>query len=114
LKLAGRRGDHSIDQPRGRVNWRESARDRSLRVRARARRRIETATERDTGSTPACRGRCEPTENTTDARPKEGDMRKATTRRTRATARDSYPRDLVGFAARLPDPKWPGGARLAP
>jgi len=40
-------------------------------------------------------------------------MRKATTRRTRATARDSYPRDLVGFGARLPDPKWPGGARLA-
>lgn len=27
-------------------------------------------------------------------------------------ARD-YPRDLVGYGARLPDPKWPGGARVA-
>lgn len=25
----------------------------------------------------------------------------------------SYPRDLVGYGKRLPDPKWPGGARLA-
>jgi putative urate catabolism protein len=24
-----------------------------------------------------------------------------------------YPRDLVGYGAKLPDPKWPGGARLA-
>ena len=24
-----------------------------------------------------------------------------------------YPRDLVGYGKRLPDPKWPGGARLA-
>ena len=25
----------------------------------------------------------------------------------------SYPRDLVGYGATRPDPKWPGGARLA-
>ena len=25
----------------------------------------------------------------------------------------AYPRDLVGYGRRLPDPKWPGGARLA-
>ena len=25
----------------------------------------------------------------------------------------TYPRDLVGSGADLPDPKWPGGARLA-
>ena len=25
----------------------------------------------------------------------------------------SYPRDLVGYADQLPDPHWPGGARLA-
>ncbi len=25
----------------------------------------------------------------------------------------NYPRDLVGFGAKLPDPKWPGGARIA-
>ncbi len=25
----------------------------------------------------------------------------------------TYPRDLVGYGADLPDPKWPGGARLA-
>src|SRR2546430_11103478 len=24
-----------------------------------------------------------------------------------------YPRDLVGYGKRLPDPKWPDGARLA-
>src|SRR5260370_37795824 len=24
-----------------------------------------------------------------------------------------YPRDLVGYGKRLPDPKWPGQARLA-
>jgi hypothetical protein len=24
-----------------------------------------------------------------------------------------YPRDLVGYADQLPDPRWPGGARLA-
>ena len=24
-----------------------------------------------------------------------------------------YPRDLVGYGARLPDPQWPGGARVA-
>ena len=27
--------------------------------------------------------------------------------------RDGYPRDLVGYGATLPDPKWPGRARLA-
>ncbi len=25
----------------------------------------------------------------------------------------TYPRDLIGYGARRPDPKWPGGARLA-
>ena len=25
----------------------------------------------------------------------------------------SYPRDLVGYADQPPDPRWPGGARLA-
>jgi putative urate catabolism protein len=25
----------------------------------------------------------------------------------------SYPRDLIGYGARAPDPRWPGGARLA-
>ena len=30
-----------------------------------------------------------------------------------ARARDDYPRDLVGYGAKLPDPKWPGAARLA-
>jgi len=25
----------------------------------------------------------------------------------------SYPRDLVGYGRNPPDPKWPGGARLA-
>src|SRR4051794_9894977 len=25
----------------------------------------------------------------------------------------AYPRDLVGYGKRLPDPKWPDGARLA-
>src|SRR5262249_4960676 len=25
----------------------------------------------------------------------------------------NYPRDLVGYGPRTPDPKWPGGARLA-
>lgn len=24
-----------------------------------------------------------------------------------------YPRDMVGYGAKLPDPKWPGGARIA-
>ena len=24
-----------------------------------------------------------------------------------------YPRDMVGYGKRLPDPKWPGQARLA-
>jgi allantoinase len=24
-----------------------------------------------------------------------------------------YPRDLTGYGRRLPDPKWPGGARIA-
>ena len=27
--------------------------------------------------------------------------------------RGNYPRDLVGYGKRPPDPKWPGGARLA-
>jgi putative urate catabolism protein len=26
---------------------------------------------------------------------------------------DDYPRDLVGYGRELPDPRWPGGARLA-
>jgi putative urate catabolism protein len=26
---------------------------------------------------------------------------------------DRYPRDMIGYGARPPDPKWPGGARLA-
>lgn len=26
---------------------------------------------------------------------------------------ESYPRDLIGYGANPPDPKWPGGARLA-
>ena len=26
---------------------------------------------------------------------------------------NSYPRDLVGYGSRPPDPKWPAGARLA-
>src|ERR1700694_6344297 len=26
---------------------------------------------------------------------------------------DQHPRDSVGYGARPPDPKWPGGARLA-
>src|SRR4051794_16338200 len=25
----------------------------------------------------------------------------------------AYPRDLVGYGKHLPDPKWPGGARVA-
>ena len=25
----------------------------------------------------------------------------------------SYPRDLIGYGRRTPDPRWPGGARLA-
>ena len=25
----------------------------------------------------------------------------------------AYPRDMVGYGANPPDPKWPGGARLA-
>ena len=34
--------------------------------------------------------------------------------RKRAQAKPAaYPRDLVGYGRRLPDPKWPGGARLA-
>ena len=24
-----------------------------------------------------------------------------------------YPRDLIGYGRRLPNPKWPGGARVA-
>jgi len=27
--------------------------------------------------------------------------------------RDAYPRDMVGYGAEPPDPRWPGGARLA-
>ena len=26
---------------------------------------------------------------------------------------DSYPRDMIGYGANPPDPKWPGGARIA-
>ncbi|MFQ5784149.1 MAG: allantoinase PuuE [Alphaproteobacteria bacterium] len=26
---------------------------------------------------------------------------------------DSYPRDMIGYGRRTPDPEWPGGARLA-
>lgn len=29
------------------------------------------------------------------------------------TLDEPYPRDLVGYGAKLPDPQWPGGARLA-
>ena len=29
------------------------------------------------------------------------------------TSKDPYPRDLVGYGANPPDPKWPGGARVA-
>jgi putative urate catabolism protein len=29
------------------------------------------------------------------------------------SARDAYPRDLVGYGRTPPDPKWPGGARVA-
>src|SRR5919108_5670923 len=32
---------------------------------------------------------------------------------TMTMAGPGYPRDLVGYGARLPDPGWPGGARLA-
>lgn len=28
-------------------------------------------------------------------------------------SQDPYPRDLVGYGGRMPDPQWPGGARLA-
>ena len=28
-------------------------------------------------------------------------------------ADDSYPRDLVGYGRNPPDPRWPGGARIA-
>jgi len=24
-----------------------------------------------------------------------------------------YPRDMIGYGPRTPDPKWPGGARIA-
>src|SRR5262249_59920652 len=30
-----------------------------------------------------------------------------------STKSKPYPRDLVGYGKRLPDPKWPGNARLA-
>ena len=33
--------------------------------------------------------------------------------RKKAPRSAAYPRDLVGYGRRLPDPKWPGGARLA-
>jgi hypothetical protein len=34
--------------------------------------------------------------------------------RARTTSKSpAYPRDLVGYGKRLPDPKWPGQARLA-
>lgn len=33
--------------------------------------------------------------------------------RTRMTYTDLYPRDLVGYGRRPPDPRWPGGARVA-
>jgi putative urate catabolism protein len=32
---------------------------------------------------------------------------------TEMTASDQYPRNLTGYGANPPDPKWPGGARLA-
>src|SRR5215470_31425 len=32
---------------------------------------------------------------------------------TMTSARERYPRDLVGYGRALPDPRWPGGARLA-
>ena len=31
----------------------------------------------------------------------------------KAPLRGDYPRDLIGYGKKLPDPKWPGGARLA-
>ncbi|MBM3221920.1 MAG: allantoinase PuuE [Candidatus Rokubacteria bacterium] len=34
-------------------------------------------------------------------------------RRPKAKASAAYPRDLVGYGKHPPDPKWPGGARLA-
>src|SRR5256886_10731944 len=34
-------------------------------------------------------------------------------RTTLPWAQMSYPRDLIGYGAKAPDPKWPGGARLA-
>ena len=33
--------------------------------------------------------------------------------RARASMKKPYPRDLVGYGKRLPDPKWPKDARLA-
>src|SRR5919201_811532 len=30
-----------------------------------------------------------------------------------APLRGSYPRDLIGYGGAPPDPKWPGGARIA-
>src|SRR3974390_641327 len=42
--------------------------------------------------------------------------RRRTSMKARAQKRSKasgYPRDLVGYGKRLPDPKWPGQARLA-
>src|SRR5690606_11993587 len=33
--------------------------------------------------------------------------------RRAASTRDAYPRDLIGYGRTPPDPRWPGGARLA-
>jgi allantoinase len=34
-------------------------------------------------------------------------------KKTKTAKTAAYPRDMVGYGRRLPDPKWPGGARLA-
>src|SRR5580692_9251313 len=36
-----------------------------------------------------------------------------TCRKRAMTSDSSYPRDLVGYGAHPPDPRWPGGARIA-
>lgn len=36
-----------------------------------------------------------------------------TSPRTTAMTHKNYPRDLIGYGKTPPDPKWPGGARIA-
>src|SRR3984893_9981140 len=38
---------------------------------------------------------------------------KARTRASSLSGAAKYPRDMLGYGRRLPDPKWPGRARLA-